>query len=149
MCEAAHAQLGRTKSATGDHSDRNGARNSGMVPHPRPPAAIRPHADADARAPDDRAHADAPVFNVEAIPDEIAPILRQPNPHRHRQIAWTPAQLVLRQRRRLCGRRRPFIARPRRRRMTSMPSSGSSARMSTAAGTPSASVTTFTREWMP
>jgi len=46
-------------------------------------------------------------------------------------------------------RRRPFIARARRRRITAMPSSGSSARISTAAGDPFDSVTTLTRQWMP
>ena len=69
-----------------------------MVPHPCPPAAIRPHADADAVAPDDRAHADAPIFYIEATPKKVAPILRQSNSHRDGQIAWTPAQPMLRQR---------------------------------------------------
>ncbi len=40
-------------------------------------------------------------------------------------------------------------SRPRRARIASSPSSGSSARISTAAPTPSASVTAFSSAWMP
>jgi len=43
----------------------------------------------------------------------------------------------------------PKLREARRRRITSTPSIGSSARISTAAGDPSGSVTTFTRQWMP
>ena len=109
-----------------------------MRRHPRPPGMFRPDPDPDARAPGNLSDVEAAIFEVQTRAEQVGAILGERDPHRHGQIAGTATQLV--------DRPRPT---PRLRRIASSPSSGASARISTAAGDPFASVTTFTRQWMP
>src|SRR5712664_3524032 len=64
---------------------------------PRTPRMLGADSDADARSPRDVADAKTAIFHEESIPKEIEAVLRQRNPHRHRQIAGAAAELVLRQ----------------------------------------------------
>src|ERR1700730_16905449 len=67
---------------------------------PCTPRTVGRDTDPDARTPDDRAGTDAAVIDVQAIAKQIETILRQRDSHRHRQVARTATELVLRER---CG----------------------------------------------
>ena len=69
-----------------------------MTADPRAPRMLGPDADADASAPRDVADRQTAIVHVEPIADEIEPVLRQRNPHRHRQIPGTATELVLHER---------------------------------------------------
>ena len=69
-----------------------------MTGDPRAPRMLGPDAYADASAPRDVADAPAAIVHVESIAEQIEPVLRQGNPHRHRQIAGTTTELVQRER---------------------------------------------------
>jgi len=123
---------------------------------PTPPGArrsrrarrVRADPDSDPGPPHDRSRIDAAILDEQASAEQIEPVLAERNPHRHRQISRAATEIARADRK--AGRCvRPFIARARRRRITSIPLSGASARINTAAGDPCASVTTFTRQWMP
>ena len=88
----------------------------------------------------DRADVEAAILEEEPRRRGGRAVLGQRDPHRHGQVAGAAAELVI-----------APAATPRlRRRIASIPSNRrSSARISTAAGDPCASVTTFTRQWMP
>src|SRR5262245_46315952 len=70
------------------------ARNGRVTTDPRAPRMFGADPDADARAPRHVSDRDAAVLDVEPFAEEIEPVLRQRNPHRHRQIPRTAAELV-------------------------------------------------------
>ena len=93
---------------------------------------------------------DAAVFDVEPIAEQIEPVLRQRDPHRHRQVAGAAAES------RACGsRRRPAAIAALSSRARAGGASRRCRRADRARGSapppanPCASVTTLTRQWMP
>src|SRR5438876_5079143 len=74
--------------------------------HPRAPRPLNANPDADARSPLDRADTNAAVLDIQAIAQQVEPVVGERDAHRHRQIARTAADLVRRQH----GRIRPRFA---------------------------------------
>src|SRR2546422_11409027 len=68
-----------------------------MAADPRAPRMLGADANSNAAAPRDVGDAKTAIFHVESIPKEIALVLRQRDPHRHRQIAGAATEFVLRQ----------------------------------------------------
>ena len=100
--------------------------------------------DPDSRAPGDLARRVSAVLEEQAVPLEVEPVLRQADAERSREVARPATEVVRGDGRRIRARSSLRLVR-----MSGIPSTGSSARSSTAAGAPSLSVTTFVRKWMP
>ena len=65
-----------------------------MSCHPRAPRRISSHANPDSRSPRDQPNSDPAVLDIHTLAQQVDAILGQPDPHRHRQIAWAPTEIV-------------------------------------------------------
>ena len=82
-----------------------------MPDHVNPPQAIRADIDPDPRSPREPADAHAAILDEQPIAQEIEPVLRERDPHRHRQIPGTATEIVIR--RLAPGAKRPALHGPR------------------------------------
>ena len=66
--------------------------------HPRAPRPFRANPDPDARSPRNRTDTNAALLDIQAIAQQVEPVVGERDPHRHRQIPRTAADLMLWQR---------------------------------------------------
>ena len=60
---------------------------------------LGPHVDPDAWAPLDRSDLNSAIFDVQARAEQVGIVLRQRDPHGFRQVAGTPAEILIASRR--------------------------------------------------
>src|SRR6185436_11781191 len=64
------------------------------------PRLLGPDTDPDTASPGNRAGRQPMILDVQPIGQKVQPVLREGDAHRPRQIAWPPAQLIVRKVRR-------------------------------------------------
>src|SRR5215831_3312261 len=62
------------------------------------PGALRPDADADSGSPDNGVESEPPVFDKDLVAHEVRTVLRERDPHGHRQIPGPTTETRLRER---------------------------------------------------
>ncbi len=69
-----------------------------MSDHEHPPRAFGPGADADSRSPRQSPVAWPAILDEQPFAEQIEPVLRQRDSHRHRQVPGAATQALIRQR---------------------------------------------------